>query len=846
LGAAVAGNSLEGEARSVDLGAAPLDSARTLMVAQGEALAQGLSRDPSTGAFLTHTLQAQGGSFDRIGLRFDAAVEPSVEVASSQDGLNFSRFLPATINYREGEAYNAYADLPADTRAVRLSFEGIGEQELRFLFAEGFNLERSEASDLGAALPTSGGSPQAGRLENGLTQARQALAATGVAITRAQWGARSTSCVATHTPVRMAIHHTVTPNNDSYSMPQRMRQIQAYHIDTRLWCDVGYHFLIGQDGQVYQGRLENLIGAHVLNHNTGSAGISFIGDFTTIPPSQAMLDAGARIIHALSSSYGISIDRSSVMGHREFAGASTACPGDSFFPILDSYIASVAGSSGGTGGVVNGTLRGAIFWGTDFAVDINDPTKRLAGATVSLAGGSSTSTDANGWYFFNLPPGSYNLSAWSPGYTTEIAQREVVSGTTAWGSIMLSAGTSATGLVKGVVFWGNSSADFDVNVSDTSKRVVGATVTFSPGGQTAATDAAGWFQAQIPVGTYSVSAAAPGYQSGQHLGPIAVVANTETFASTMLIKDKGGATGDIDPPQITLLSPPPGAVLDVPDLQVVGSVSDASGVAWLRINGADVNVDATSGSFRHSITLLPGSNFVSVSSADLVGNLASQDFSVSYTGVERAGVRGIVFDETIGELLRIGAATLDFTGTSALQLQSDGAGSFDGDLPAGSYDLRISAEGYEDYTDRVVVVSGARTMIKAAMRPNGTLVPTALRITYPSDGEILGERRVLVTGVVDDLNIRRVVVSGKDVTLSKGQFSVELKLAKGTNLIVATGFGQDGAELGRSQIRVVRQAGAFGCASATGSPLSSRSTLLLFAILLLPIYAPLLRRKRRV
>ena len=44
--------------------------------------------------------------------------------------------------------------------------------------------------------------------------------------------------------------------------------IQNYHINTKKWCDVGYSFLIGGDGKVYEGRGWDEIGAHTFGFNS--------------------------------------------------------------------------------------------------------------------------------------------------------------------------------------------------------------------------------------------------------------------------------------------------------------------------------------------------------------------------------------------------------------------------------------------------------------------------------------------------------------------------------------------------------------------------------------------------
>jgi len=159
---------------------------------------------------------------------------------------------------------------------------------------------------------------------------------------RASWGARATTCTSRdESKYRIAIHHTVTPA--STDPATRLRGIQAFHMDTRGWCDIGYHFLISLDGTVWEGRELELLGTHVGGNNTGNIGISFIGcfhssgcnDWTPFDPPDAMVDSAATMVSRLADLYGIAISPTSVKGHRDHDGASTSCPGDNLHARLD-------------------------------------------------------------------------------------------------------------------------------------------------------------------------------------------------------------------------------------------------------------------------------------------------------------------------------------------------------------------------------------------------------------------------------------------------------------------------------------------------------------------------------
>ena len=55
------------------------------------------------------------------------------------------------------------------------------------------------------------------------------------------------------------------------------------------WSDIGYSFLVGGDGNIYEGRGWDIIGAHTAGYNSKGYAASFIGDFTSkLPTSAAM------------------------------------------------------------------------------------------------------------------------------------------------------------------------------------------------------------------------------------------------------------------------------------------------------------------------------------------------------------------------------------------------------------------------------------------------------------------------------------------------------------------------------------------------------------------------------
>jgi hypothetical protein len=325
-----------------------LDADHTVaFVAQDDDLRSQLVRDED-GFLATPVIEREDEPFTRIAVRFDAAASAGdvvVEGRSRVAGL-WGAWSPLTETFVDEGAHNAHLDVAADSDAAQLRFQIDDASTLSFLVTETFVYEPDESDadlEVDAETPTS--------------EDLQGLAADGLVVTRSAWGARSRNCGPRHSPNRLTIHHTFTPNNDSLSMPARMRQIQSFHINSRGWCDVGYHFLVGQDGRIYQGRVENIVGAHAAGANTNNVGISFIGTFTSAAPSDDMMGAAAGIMHAMSRTYGISLDRNKVQGHRQVGSTDTSCPGDALYDRLSSLIerARSGGSGSGSGSDGNGS-----------------------------------------------------------------------------------------------------------------------------------------------------------------------------------------------------------------------------------------------------------------------------------------------------------------------------------------------------------------------------------------------------------------------------------------------------------------------------------------------------------
>jgi uncharacterized protein with LGFP repeats len=131
---------------------------------------------------------------------------------------------------------------------------------------------------------------------------------------RAQWGAdesiRTWDPEYAPTIKAATIHHTADSNNYSADdVPAIMRSIYRYHTVSRGWGDIGYNVIADKFGRLWEGRYGGLastvIGAHAGGFNTGTFGVSMLGNYEEVQPPQGMLDAVADIIAWKLSLYGV-------------------------------------------------------------------------------------------------------------------------------------------------------------------------------------------------------------------------------------------------------------------------------------------------------------------------------------------------------------------------------------------------------------------------------------------------------------------------------------------------------------------------------------------------------------
>ncbi|MCK5320349.1 N-acetylmuramoyl-L-alanine amidase [Candidatus Parcubacteria bacterium] len=172
-----------------------------------------------------------------------------------------------------------------------------------------------------------------------------------------------------HGTRKLIIHHTAGSESngetDLEKNKETVRSIYRYHAIDRGWGDIGYNALVDAAGNIYEGRygthdlafrspdpnpnqvmVLDVEGAHAASYNSGSFGVSALGNFENFDVPEDQLLGIKNVLAFVADSRGIDpqgksdflryddswhYDLNNVVGHKD-VGA-TACPG-----ILNDYL----------------------------------------------------------------------------------------------------------------------------------------------------------------------------------------------------------------------------------------------------------------------------------------------------------------------------------------------------------------------------------------------------------------------------------------------------------------------------------------------------------------------------
>lgn len=313
----------------------------------------------------------------------------------------------------------------------------------------------------------------------------QTLGGGPYVISRAEWGANESYRFDSqgneiwereyYSLSAMFVHHTAT--SPTYPDPAAaVRSIYYYHAITQGWGDIGYHYLVDQYGNVYQGRygteVNGLVveGGHALGYNRNTMGVSLIGNFASSGPATAQVNSLKQLLADRAGTYGIdpfasvwldgegstSPDRTfndSVLGHRDsHTPARTTCPGDVLYNRMGEIRQYVADNSTEITDVqlvqplTGATLNGNFIARSDATANVTKVEYYLDNSYIGAASAPPWSVTVDS---ASLPAGSHDLEARafsgsggsdSDVHTITVAEVAITGGRTAGGYVRPNAG----------------------------------------------------------------------------------------------------------------------------------------------------------------------------------------------------------------------------------------------------------------------------------------------------------------------------------------------------------------------------------------------------------------------
>lgn len=160
----------------------------------------------------------------------------------------------------------------------------------------------------------------------------------------------------------LTVHHTA----DTFvgTNEQILQREAGFHINGNGWPGLSYHYFITPDGTIFQINNHTDITWHD-SRNTDTLGIALHGNFTSSLPSPKQLESLKSLLDWLcTENPQFPASQRNVFGHREISA--TACPGNTFFPLVVEYR----------------TKLGNVSWGVPVA-NADEYVSRLTQALVS-------------------------------------------------------------------------------------------------------------------------------------------------------------------------------------------------------------------------------------------------------------------------------------------------------------------------------------------------------------------------------------------------------------------------------------------------------------------------------
>lgn len=394
----------------------------------------------------------------------------------------------------------------------------------------------------------------------------------------------------------------------------------------------------------------------------------------------------------------------------------------------------------------------------------------IGGTSISYTSAgttTATTTDANGNYSLTgLAPATYSLTASAAGYTPQGAGVVVATNATTTQNFALAV---LPGAIAGTI-----------RDSHTAAVIGGATVSYATGGVTTkvTADAGGAYRlANVPPGTYTVTASATGY-AGQSIA-VSVTTNATTTQNFSLAPQDGSIAGRVtDAGNGAAI---PGATVSfVASQTAMSATADAAGSYTFAVVPQGTYtltaVASNYGSQSQQVTVVPGGS-------------AAQNFSLSLLP---GSLRGQVTDNVTAQPIN-GATVAYTTGAVTTSATADASGNYTlAGVPPGSYTLNTTAPGYSGQSQTVVVSANAASTQNFSLAP----LPGSIsgRLSDSLTGKLIGGAMIsytasgVITTVTADANGNYAIAN-----LTEGSYTLTGAASGYSNLAQSVNLGPGGA-----------------------------------------------------
>ncbi|XP_051562667.1 N-acetylmuramoyl-L-alanine amidase isoform X2 [Myxocyprinus asiaticus] len=234
-------------------------------------------------------------------------------------------------SYYSGSMEEGHSDTPLRGRYRRKNFQKITNPSLlQEKVAEALQTHRQQRGTVVESL-----------IEDGIKEFVLRYMDCPAIIPRCMWGAAPSSVplvpLSPSLPF-LYIHHTEIPSQPCLNFQMcstNMRAMQKFHQKDRGWYDIGYSFVVGSDGYIYEGRGWMSQGSHTKGRNTVGYGVAFIGNYSAYLPSHYTMDLVRHHLVKCGVGNGFLHENFTMLGHRQVVD--TGCPGDSLYSEIKTW-----------------------------------------------------------------------------------------------------------------------------------------------------------------------------------------------------------------------------------------------------------------------------------------------------------------------------------------------------------------------------------------------------------------------------------------------------------------------------------------------------------------------------